>query len=623
MWIETVSRVDTAGESETLEFKPGLNLIVGLPNTGKSTWLAIIDFLLGKGGAAQEAIGPSPAAKYRAASMLLHVGDQLVELTRDWGEGGLRSKIDVNGESVTPAELSDVLMQALRYPLLRFPQGNPFSDRTWPSLTFRILLRHMYREETAWSELAPGQPPSEQHAALAMFLGLAEDLFPVEYGELVEKRKQLAQLTSEKANYERVLSDVAREVVAAPGLSVAITPASLDQAMIEIQAELASAESERQRLVQSQTDEDNEPVVSDLAEETAQLTHILARLADEQRALADRLHEVVEYRTRVDAEKSRLRRAQTAGKTLGRLPVSCCPVCESPVNAERDPDRCQLCGQVSNLAGDYPAADERVQFEIDQLSEESREIEQLEAALKSQLAAVTGELGSARSDLKSVSDRLASLTSHAWMGESVARVAASDIGIGRLQERLDQLNRVGALLQNRDDHGARIDRLESDISVLEGELASSSHGRNLMARSDALADGMNDYLNMLKRERPEAWPEPPARFVMRERDFSFYVANRSWDSVLGATLRLYLLFAYHHGLMSLGQESDTRYPGFAILDLPPSLVEGSDITEYGDYAIRPFLPLMHKKKHQLIISGRDFPTIADAHRVELVHQWRV
>ena len=40
--IQAVSR-RTANETESLQFQPGMNVLVGEPNTGKTKWLETID----------------------------------------------------------------------------------------------------------------------------------------------------------------------------------------------------------------------------------------------------------------------------------------------------------------------------------------------------------------------------------------------------------------------------------------------------------------------------------------------------------------------------------------------------------------------------------------------------
>ena len=43
------------------------------------------------------------------------------------------------------------------------------SGQTWPELSFRTLLRHIYRQQRFWSDLADKQPEGDQHACLLHF----------------------------------------------------------------------------------------------------------------------------------------------------------------------------------------------------------------------------------------------------------------------------------------------------------------------------------------------------------------------------------------------------------------------------------------------------------------------
>jgi len=48
--ITSLRRLKADELPETLEFKPGVNLIVGEKDTGKTKWLSMLDFLLGDSG---------------------------------------------------------------------------------------------------------------------------------------------------------------------------------------------------------------------------------------------------------------------------------------------------------------------------------------------------------------------------------------------------------------------------------------------------------------------------------------------------------------------------------------------------------------------------------------------
>lgn len=193
--IEQIARTTSDGKVERIEFKEGVNAIVGPQNAGKSTWLRMLDFLMGEGDSAKENFDEVIVQRYRAISALLRFGNEVVELERQWSEDGGRSQIRLNGDRINADEVQELFLERLGIPQLRYPQGNILgSDRTWPTLGWRSLLRHIYRRQDYWSDLVPNQPESEQHACLLQFLGSAEHLFSSDLSTLTDRRKRLGSL---------------------------------------------------------------------------------------------------------------------------------------------------------------------------------------------------------------------------------------------------------------------------------------------------------------------------------------------------------------------------------------------------------------------------------------------
>ena len=77
------------------------------------------------------------------------------------------------------------------------------SGQTWPELSFRMLLRHIYRQQRFWGGLADQQPDGEQHACLLQFLGLAERTYSESYGRLIELKTEAETLKVRRAQYGR------------------------------------------------------------------------------------------------------------------------------------------------------------------------------------------------------------------------------------------------------------------------------------------------------------------------------------------------------------------------------------------------------------------------------------
>jgi hypothetical protein len=142
----------TDGTTEALDFRPGVNLLVGRPNTGKTNWLKTLDWLLGDTGdnpfegADEEGL----AEKYDAARVELLVGDERFWVERRWREPNAKTKIFVDSAAMLPREFQEFLLEKLSIPILHFPKGNPMSGQTWPELSFRMMLRHIHRRQRFW-----------------------------------------------------------------------------------------------------------------------------------------------------------------------------------------------------------------------------------------------------------------------------------------------------------------------------------------------------------------------------------------------------------------------------------------------------------------------------------------
>jgi DNA repair ATPase RecN len=142
--IASLRRLRANEPPETLEFEPGVNLIFGAKDTGKTKWLSMLDFVLGDNGSAQDAFGTELADKYDivAADLTFSDGSEIT-LERKWKLQGTKGKIFVNDSPMDADDFGDFLLKRLDIPNIRFPKGSPWNDRTWPKLSWRTLFRSM------------------------------------------------------------------------------------------------------------------------------------------------------------------------------------------------------------------------------------------------------------------------------------------------------------------------------------------------------------------------------------------------------------------------------------------------------------------------------------------------
>jgi len=214
-------RLPEAGEEDRLILRAGVNVIVGPPNSGKSKWLRMLDYLMGDDGT-PESLFDELHEKYNSVQATLAIAGQEFTVERRWKEAGVKSKVIVDGEPKTLKDYREWLMERLEIPLIHYPKGNPYGPSAWPELGWRSLYRHVYRRQTFWADLADQQPPGEQHACLLQFLGLAERLYSDQYGELVTKEKKIIELQVAKDQFVSMLQEVSSEIMDEKELGVAL-----------------------------------------------------------------------------------------------------------------------------------------------------------------------------------------------------------------------------------------------------------------------------------------------------------------------------------------------------------------------------------------------------------------
>ena len=238
--VGRLERRQSSGIVEALHFQPGVNLLVGRPNTGKTKWLQTLDHLLGDTGENpfDAEVEDGLAEKYEAAAAELVIGEQTLLVERRWREPGVKTRVFVDGEAMAPQDFQHLLLRMLGIPLLHFPKGNPMSGQTWPELSFRMLFRHIYRQQRFWGGIADQQPDAEQHACILQFLGLAETLFTEEYGQLVALKMRVERLRARRDQQAQTLDELAREVLSEPGITVGASETTIRAAETRLVREM-------------------------------------------------------------------------------------------------------------------------------------------------------------------------------------------------------------------------------------------------------------------------------------------------------------------------------------------------------------------------------------------------
>jgi hypothetical protein len=613
--IVAIERRLSTGEVETLTFEPGVNALVGAPNTGKTKWLQTLDFLLGD-------VGENPfegaeesglAEKYDAATVRLIVAGEELVVQRRWREAGVKTKVFVGDLSMTARDFQHLLMEKIGMPLLSFPKGNPMSGQTWPELSFRMLLRHIYRQQRFWGGLADQQPDGEQHACLLQFLGLAERIFTEKYGRLIEMKMAAEKLKVRREHYGQTLQDFARDVISEPGLTVSVTSATIKTAQQRLVEETAGLRKRRNEVLAKGGElalpAPQRGYITGLGEKRAR---ILVKVEEDRlkgKNTAERIESLRRYRTDLADELDRIARAEDAGSILANLRITHCPACDQTVTpTNENSSHCFLCHQ---QLPDDPVVEElgvvRLRFEQDRLAGELKEADELLSVVQREQTRIQKEISEAEEMLRSLENELAP-SRQAVAAFAQDEVSAVDVALGQADERERQLKRLAGALEIGTDLTARIAELEKKIEPLQREVEEAARATDFEAAASILEDGMNEYLSAINVLRPHIWRHSPIKIDLSKAKFEIRVGSRRWHAALGGTDTLYFLMAYHYGLLASSPLAGGHYPGLAIIDVPGEF-SGEAIEDKENFIVQPFIELLSRKGYegaQVIITGASF-----------------
>lgn len=624
--VKSVCRETASGAGDTLDLKPGVNVIVGIKDTGKSAWLQTISYLLGDTDPAEKALKPEIEAKFDSATLQITVGGEEIAVQRRWKERGAKHKVFANTQGMSSADFGEYIQKNLDIPTVHFPKGNPYSGFTWPILSWRMLFRHVYREERFWSDLADKQPEKEQHACILQFLGVADKMYPKELGETVNEQQNLLKLQARKEEFESVLQQAAKDLIPDPAINTAPTLDAIDQGVERLRAEVERLRQRRQAVMEealAAQPKQRPPLVDTvLAERRVQLSVQREKERAEFEKTGSRLQELRSYYDSVKAELNRLRRADAANDLFAALRVTQCPVCDRKVKPSTGPN-CYLCQQP--LAGqadeEHSGAKKRLAFEIEQLEGEEAELKELLERLGREQGEINERVRRLDEELADVETRLRPVRT-AFAALMPPEIAVIDTEVGQYQERIAQLLRLRQAVLHRDELSTEIDRLRAKVESLKGDVNSEAGKIPFERLSDELSDGINEYLNVLNEGDTSRWPHGAIRFDVDKSSFRIWVGQKPWSS-LGATSIGYVLLGYHYALLKLSGRDGYHYPGIALIDFPMTLADKTTIADKENYLIEPFVRLFRSNPmFQVVVCGRAFKNLQGVHRITLSTVWK-
>jgi len=627
--ILEVEREGGDSSRENIDFRLGMNVLVGLPNTGKTKWMETIDFLLGDDPSPEHRETDDIFLKFDVARMRAVIAGEEFGIERRWKEKGAVTKVFLGNRPLSLDDYRSFLLERLEIRPFHYPQGSLYGDRAWPQLGWRSLVRHVYRRQNMWSDLADKQPASEQHASLLQFLGVGDRVFSTDFESLIAKQNQLATLRAQRDNFISTLQEISRELMQADELSVALTPQSIADADRRFLAEEQKLAGERDALLSNlmaAASTKSAPLPDAVEGLTQTLVKLQSEMEDNANTLKrarNRQAHLREYREILGHEVERLERSISAGNVFADLKVTHCPACDQEVSAaDEELGRCYVCKQPLDARATASGVN-RIEFELEQIRSEIAELNELLNRLEAETTGLQEHQTLLREKINGTQELLRPVRTAA-AAILPPELAITNMSIGRLQEKRRQLQRVKAALDRREILARTIQDIQAEIDKLSGSVTEIASTIDYATLGDRLADGMNTYLNKLNEANKDAWLVGDVSVQLQEKTLRIRVGKSDWQNKLGGTLTLYFLLAYHYALLALMRFPESHFPGLLLIDFPAE-VEGASVADKENFVVEPFIDLLSQEgmeNCQMVAAASGFFGLEGAHRVELSKVWK-
>lgn len=564
-----------------LEFHPGVNVICGASDTGKSFLADSIDFMLG--GSALKEI--PERAKYDQLNLsLATIGDEDFKLKRSMSGGNfqlfdLSEGDDLEAKTLKQKHahdktdnLSGYLLNKIGLIGKRILKSK--AKGTTQSLSFRNLARLVIVQEGeiqhAGSPFWSGQftTKTSEIATVKLLLTGIDD------SEVVPDADQSPDNSRQIALIDELLSDLQTEIE-----DLGEDREDLDQQLERLEG---SIESQREELSASQKALD-------------ELVGKRRKLFEEKQEASDRLDEISDHLARFrllsehyDVDLKRLTAIQESGSMFAHVERVACPLCGADPDAQHLDETCD---------GDVEAI-------VTAATAEIAKIQRLQAELESTVADLTAESEGLSEYLKDVDVDYEELNKEIQdsVGPVVTEARASFSAL--IEER--------SSAQKSTDLFARYDKLFArKTSLLEDDDGPETTGSEV---ATGIPESVAHAFSSKVSEILKAWSFPGECQVYYDKESSDFVIDGKPRSSRGKGLRAITHAAVNIALLEYCQSSGLSHPGFVVLDSPllayfkpegdeEIALRGTDLKErFYDYLIEH-----HGEDSQVIIIENQHP----------------
>jgi hypothetical protein len=583
--LRSLRFVGSAREPASISFGPGLNVVFGASNTGKSFIVDTIDFMLGGKGPLRDI--PERVGYDQILLAMETLEGEHFTLVRSAEGGAFRLYEGLHSDSV-PAGDGVTLADA-------------HNDRKDDNLSAYLLTKlELFHKRVRRNRR--GDTNSLSFRNLARLIVINEE-------EIIQQRSPLSDGnyvadTTNTSVFKLLLTgvdDSSLAVVQPPSPEQQGRNAQLDlldqliedhhRQVKELAGPPDELEAQRERLGDSMRAHGERLSVSETEfRGSASRRRDLSKRIEEAR---DRLGEITalldrfmlleaHYRSDVD----RLRGIEEAGSLVGALGSAVCPFCgASPENHRK-----------SECDFDVEKAVIAAQSEIQKIELRQSELQQTITSLRAEAVRFERHLPRLEGQLSDVSDE-------------IERVVAPNLrqlrtAYRQLADKDGEVREALAIYRNLSDLERRKAELERDDGLTDG-----GNSLNDVGLSSTTADKFSVIvLNILK-----AWHFPNVERVHFEAKTRDLVINGKNRTSFGKGLRAITQAAFTIGLMQFCRQFDTTHPGFVVLDSPllsyrepegdSDDLRGTDLNShfYG------FLSALSQDRQVLIVENTDPP----------------
>ncbi|MFC3200860.1 hypothetical protein ACFOEW_03370 [Alteromonas oceani] len=542
----------------TVNFNPGVNIIYGDSNTGKSTIVNLIDYLL---GAKNFNLYPEIDAAARYAALDVTLNEDRYTIKRDLFNPNALIEVYTcpfdkveqyscrkylpNFQKPSGSDdsgyFSDFLLDALNLPNIKLKESPSKDDSKLARLSFRDLFKYCYVDQDNLGDKRFFNP--ENWAVATKNKEVFKYIFNALDSHISEIQNQISEKTKQKnklVDTYSTVSDFLRE--------------SEFASMVSLDAEIENIDSDIENL-NMQILELNQRQIAD-TEVYNTIRSELNKISLEKRALTLLMREQetkIERFTRLKNDYlndiNKFMATLSAMNGIGEVnqQIEICPVCDNTLNVEIARERFDV------------ANEEKISHEINALKRRARETESIAHETKR-----LWELNKVKlAELELAETNAIHLQEMNTKELSSPYLAERDMYVSKLGELQQKRKDIVSKLKVRNQHSTlnkSINSLETKITQLQEQLAELS--KNTPSLSNVLsdlADNLRDYLIAVKIKSPTGIKFNEQTFLPQVRDIDY-------ARITSGGLRTIVGVGYLCSLMQEALNRTMNFPSFLMID---------------------------------------------------------